>query len=212
MDDTEQLDQLKDWWTKYGRVVFRSVVAVACTYLVLSWWFSSQERSIETASTYYQKEFLKSVQEEDFETMQAWSVRLKDEFTDSPYASMSALHMAKYFVDLQKYPEAEQQLKWVLEHYDNTVITDVVQARLARVYLAQNKAEEVLALFADNDAEYYAPIFDELRGDAYLLKGDRKSAYQAYKLALDGFKEKSDLSPSMLQIKLDNLSDQQQNS
>lgn len=206
MDDNEQLEQLTQWWHEHKTKVLTFLVVAFVAYFGSKYWVNKQNTVAQNASTHYE-EFVLSLENNDNEAAVAQGQNILNQFQGSPYASLAALHLAKHYSDNNDFNLAIEQLKWVLEHSDDTIVSNVAKTRLSALYIGQQKADEVIALWKNGDEiAYYAPIYNELLGDAYLLKNDRKKAYQHYKKAFDLLKENK-LNHFVLSMKLDNLAE-----
>src|SRR3546814_18044627 len=76
----------------------------------------------------------------------------------------------------------------------------VAELRSARVLWQQGKLDDALKL-VDNNTGAFAPLFDELKGDIKLAKGDRDAARSAYQKAFEATPE-TEPSRNLLHTKL----------
>ena len=80
----------------------------------------------------------------------------------------------------------------------------VVRERLARVQLAQGKADDALKTLGTGEPAALMAGYQEIRGDALLQKGDRKGALAAYRQALAAM-EPGVTDTGLLQLKITDL-------
>ncbi|HRE31439.1 MAG TPA: tetratricopeptide repeat protein, partial [Candidatus Berkiella sp.] len=80
----------------------------------------------------------------------------------------------------------------------------LARARLMRLLIAENKADEALAIFDEQKARAFLPLMAEMKGDILLKKNDVKGAIDAYQLALKSAKEEGMVGP-LLKVKLEEL-------
>ncbi len=111
--------------------------------------------------------------------------KLINEFSDTPYAALSSLALAKSEYEKGNVDAATAQLEIAVKHASNDVIKQIANLRLAKVYIEQSKYDEALALLSLSHAAAYDAQYEELKGDLYLAKGDVALARAAYDKAID---------------------------
>jgi predicted negative regulator of RcsB-dependent stress response len=174
-------------------------------------WQSQQQENTVTASSIYQNMLAAAGQgnnaltDEQRSTANHLATTLNPDFPDSTYAQFAALYKAKLAVDEKNLPGAEQELQWVM---DSSALPDIVtqaKLRLARVFYAQGKYLDSLALLDDNNA-IYAAAFEEVRGDIYNVQGERDKAKLAYLKATQLNQQAQNPSPNpLLDLKIEQL-------
>jgi predicted negative regulator of RcsB-dependent stress response len=115
---------------------------------------------------------------------------LKDDYANTPYASLAALQMARARVESKQPELAINQYRYVMENGRPTGLKVVARERLARLLLDQGQAEEALTTIdgetdlAGNEARYA-----ETRGDILVVLGRKDEAIAAYQKALETLEE-----------------------
>ncbi|HAX09059.1 MAG TPA: hypothetical protein DCX68_03260, partial [Marinobacter hydrocarbonoclasticus] len=127
------------------------------------------------------------------------------EHGDSAYAIYGNLVLARQqMVEGEDPAAAVKTLNWALEKAaGHPALELVIRNRLARAQFAAGEHDAALATL-DNatDADAFAAIFSELKGDVLLAKGDRDGAREAYLAA----REQSQQGRSgILELKLSDL-------
>ena len=199
-EDEAQIDSLKRWW-KENWIALVAGLGVGLG-AIFGWeqWKSHEAGQSEQASQIYE-DLKQAVGAGKTEEANASADRLIKDFASSPYAADAALVMAAKAVQDQ----ALARLQWVAANTKDEGIKRVATLRQARVLWAQGKPDEALKLL-DGEAGDYAPLYEELRGDIRLAKGDRPGARQAYEKALQTAPETGG-NRELLQLKLDDLAD-----
>ena len=108
---------------------------------------------------------------------------LKAEFPSSPYVDQANLSAARLLVENGELQPAADRLRTVMDSTKDRELALVARLRLARVQIALGKADDALTTLANTDAGAFEPRFQEVRGDAYLAKGDKESALREYRAA-----------------------------
>lgn len=129
---------------------------------------------------------------------------LERDYPLSPYTDQAKLLAARVYVDDGQLDRATLELGSVVEHSKDHDLALIARARLARVQIAQGKADSALATLGDPaQAGAFAGRYHEVRGDAYYAKGDKAAAlgeYRSAQSASDG------ADASLLELKIADLS------
>lgn len=173
LDEHEQGERVRTWLRKNALGILGGLaLGIAAIY---GWraWVSHQASQQEQAHTAY-AQALKQLDAGQVE--QAGTLLAGQEGT---YATLAALRVAKAQVEAGKPDEAIATLRGIQV---DPSLREVVDERLAQLFNATGKPEEVLKLL-EGDAGSTAL---ELRGDALLASGNRDQARDAYADALAG--------------------------
>ncbi|MFA7552998.1 MAG: tetratricopeptide repeat protein [Spongiibacteraceae bacterium] len=187
--EDEQVEALKTWWRENGKSTVATVVIAIVAVFGWQGWQKQQEQELSAASAIYQNLMVASTGNNGIVTdAQAATARhladtLKNDFSSTTYARFAAFYKAKFAVDANDLPAAEQELRWVLDNGSTPELILQARLRLARVLAAQQKFTEALAQLED-DAGGMPDQFAEVRGDIYLASGDKAKALEAYQKAL----------------------------
>lgn len=202
LDDEAELEQLKTWWKENWVAL---VAGLGLGFGAIGGWEGYKhwrDSRAEAASQMYEemkKALLATKTEEAGKILD----RLKGEYARTPYAAAAALAVAQDAVKAERFDDAATQLSWVVEHADDEGLVQMARLRRARVLFAQAKHDEALAALS-GDAGSFAGLYEELRGDIQLAKGDRGAARAAYEKALAAGDEATP-NRTLLQQKLDDL-------
>lgn len=201
LHNEEQVERLREWWKQYGKSIIAGlIVAILAAWGVQSWRANQAEHRQAASAEYSQ---MLSLLDSDSKQAMGVADRLISDYDDTVYASMAALLYASLAADQGDWKLASKQLQWVLDNADEDALQHIARLRLARVMLQQGDADKALAQLKDIEVKGFAAEYDEVRGDAYLAKGDKAKAREAYSSAL----AKADLQRDtrLLQMKLDDL-------
>jgi predicted negative regulator of RcsB-dependent stress response len=127
---------------------------------------------------------------------------LEREHPGSPYVDQGRLLAARIYVDEGALDKAAGELASIAEHSKDSELALVARLRLARVQIAQGKAESALATLGAAQNGAFAGRYHEVRGDAYYAKGDKAAALREYRAA----QQSGDGSDSLLGLKIADLS------
>jgi len=201
--EEQQVEAIKKWWSDNKWSVIGGVAIGVSALVGGRAWLDNQHAYAETASANYQVmlEKMSSGNNEDAATQGA---QLLGQFSDTPYASLAALAMAKIKLDSGDATAAGSHLRWALDNTKEDSVRQQARLRLAKLLLADAKYDEALGLLNAVDVSVYTSSYEQLKGDVYLAKGQVESARTAYNRALVSMTPTA-RGRELLQMKLDNL-------
>jgi predicted negative regulator of RcsB-dependent stress response len=129
---------------------------------------------------------------------------LERDYSSSPYVDQGRLMAARMYVDSGELDKAVPELQAVTEHSKDSELALLARLRLARVQIAQNKADAALATLNGIKPGAFDPRYHEILGDAYYAKGDKATALKEYLKAKVGDFGGSD--SRQLDLKISDLS------
>lgn len=201
--EEQQVEAIKKWW-KENRWSLIGGIVIGITVLVGGRaWIDDQNAYTETASTEYLN-MQEKIISGNIDAAATHGAQLLGQFSDTPYAALAALAMARIKTDAGDLVAASSHLRWVMDNASQETVRHEARLRLSRILLAEKNTTEALALLNIPDAGIYTSAYEQLKGDIYVADGKSESARTAYTRAL---KQLSASAPdrNSLQMKLDDL-------
>lgn len=201
--DQEQIEEIKKWWKDNGTSVLTGII-LGLT-LLFGWqaWHQYQASEAEHASDTYEMA-IAALEQKDKAKVAGASDELLSKYSNSPYAALLALHLAKADVDENKLESAQLRLQWVVDKAQFPEFVHTARLRLTRIMIAQQQFDKASKLASHSDQGTFKGAYAELRGDIAMLQGNKDAARTAYTEALAS-KDISSSVQSLLQLKLDEL-------
>ncbi|NLS52629.1 YfgM family protein [Hafnia alvei] len=199
--ENEQVDALRRFFIENGKALAIGVVIGIGALLGWRYWQNHQQAEMTGASQSYQQA------SEALTGGKADGVALAEKFIEknaNNYGVLAALQLAQHEVDQKNFAKAEQQLVWAQGQTKDENLKSLIDLRLARVQLQENKLDDALKTLDLIKATGWVAMAQDVRGDVLVKKGDVKGAREAYSKGLA-----SDASQSLqglLRMKLNNLS------
>jgi len=210
LEEQEHLDNFKDFWKKYGKLLTGLLTAILLTYAAYSgwqWWKNNQ--AMEASKLY--GTMLGAVVKGDKEQTYRAVDDLQNQFGRTTYAAMSSLIGAKIAADAGDGAKAMTYLRWASTKASDSAYAGVAKMRLVAQLLEQggdaalNEADQLLK---EKPVSGFEALWLERRGDWYLSQqkiADARTSYQAaWKIMLQA-KELPDESRRLLKVKLDTV-------
>jgi len=204
LTDNEREEQLRRWWSDNWAWI---IGGVALGLALLAGWQYWQRHQLQSAerdeASYLAVIEALGLDQRDEAARQA--TELRERRPGSPYADQADLALARAAVDRREFDEAARLLRSVADRTDDAELRSVARARLARILLEQGKHDDALALLDAGQAGAFAPLFHEIRGDAFAAKGDVQGARQEYEAALVADGAESGIDKAFVELKRDAL-------
>jgi predicted negative regulator of RcsB-dependent stress response len=186
LSEKEQWEWVKQQVRDNGPAVVLAIMVALGGVFGWRWWQDHQDTARLAAGAKYMQ-MVQALEHGDRSQALSLLGDLEREHAGSPYTDQAQLMAARVYVDSNDLDRAAGELASVAEHSKDAELAQVARLRLARVQIAQGKTEAALATLATlNGAGAFAPRVHEVRGDAYLGKGDTQAALTEYRSARSG--------------------------
>ena len=199
--EEEQIESLKKWWKENGTAVVVGLVLGFGALIGGNYWMQHNVTQSQNASLEF-SQLQDDLQQSRSDAVITRGDHIINNFSDTPYAVLSAFAIVKLKVDEGDLLSARARLQWVLDNSKQPEFIHMARIRMASVMLAEGNADGALSLIATVETGEYLPLYEELKGDIYVSLSQVGQARSAYERALKA-NDKGD--NSILQMKLDDL-------
>lgn len=202
--EEEQVEAIKKWWRENRLSVIGGIILGIAVLWGGRTWLAGQDSHAEAASDVYQIMMAK-LSRGSLEEAAADGSALLGQFSDTPYAALASLALAKIKLEQGDMAAAMSHLNWALSNAEQEEVKMVARLRLAELLLAEGDAAGALAqLDVVATPGTFEAIYEQLKGDIYVAEGKTDLARNAYVRALSVM---APTSPGhrLLQMKLDDL-------
>ena len=180
----EQIDILSVWWDKY-KYILGLLLALSVIFIIYRDYSISSSNAIQLDSAKLYDDFLAS-SKEDKTVIAEEIINL---YSDTLYADFATLHLAKIAAVDNNLEQAEEDLIWVIARSSSSwraefnPLQSIAKLRLARIYLEQGNAKDVLVLL-EEEQTLTASLY-EVKGDAERSLNQISDAKLSYLQALE---------------------------
>lgn len=202
LEEQEQIDQLKEFWNRYGNLIVWILILVLAAYGGWQGWQYWQRKQAAEAGVLFE-ELDRAAQGGDLERVTRLFADIRDRYGRTTYAEQAALVAAQLQHGKGKADSAQETLKWTADHASQEEYRAIARLRLAGLLLDQKRHDEALKLLADMPAAFQALAADR-RGDVLQAQGKKAEAVKAYQEAWQKMGEKVDYR-RIVQTKLEAL-------
>ncbi|VAW53142.1 hypothetical protein MNBD_GAMMA06-1992 [hydrothermal vent metagenome] len=187
--EEQQVEALKKWWKENGTsLIVGLFVGVSSLF---GWRYYVEQNNVHfvQASDLYMQVMQSAAKQIsgntaiDDKTIDFHN-KLINDYSDTPYASLASLALAKVEYEKNNIDSAAVQLELAIKHANDDITKQIASLRLASVYLEQKKYDEAMALLNMKHDTAYDAQYEELKGDLFNAKGEVEQAGIAYDKAI----------------------------
>lgn len=203
LEEQEQIDAIKGWWSENGTFVIIAVIACFITIAAFQGWRYYRVQQAERAAALF-SQLDQAQRAGETKKVRDIAAQIVTSHGSTQYAGMAAMAAAKASFTTGELEEAKKNLQWTIDKAKEVEMRDVARLRLAGILLDEKKYDEALKLLSATPTDAYGALYADLKGDVLAVQGKPAEARAAYQVAL----EKSDQgSPyrRLIEMKLDAL-------
>lgn len=183
------------------------ILIVLIAYGSIQFYGQYKTKKAEEASLKYES-LLENIRNKNVTLAKENAQYIMQNYANTPYGPLSALMSAKLFIEENKLNLAEEDLRKTLKMTTTEPMHSVARVRLAKVLAEQKNYEEAIkTLEVAKKPDGYKTLYEETKGDIYLMQKDRVKARDAYAEALKAAPEGLPL--SRLQLKYNDVNDRE---
>jgi predicted negative regulator of RcsB-dependent stress response len=205
LDEHEQGEQVQKWLRENALSI---LIGIGLGLVLLFGWqqWRTHKANHQMDAAVQFDALAADITKKDYDAAKAIAAKLKSDYADTPYAALAALREADIATEKGDAQAAGSALDWAWQHAGDEALKAVAAVGLARVELAQNKAQDALDLIAKLPQGSFDATKAELRGDAFVALGRKDEARAAYNEALQHLDPVAS-NRSFVEMKLTDLGD-----
>jgi predicted negative regulator of RcsB-dependent stress response len=183
LSEKEQIDQMRSWWSEYGGYVIGGLGLGIALLAGLNYYQDSRlEEQLQGSALY--ETLIGHVASGSLEEAEVVAAELDTDYASTSYAAQGKLVLARLYMDKNRDQDAADVLGELVASDSDEAVKHVARARLARVFMYQGKAQEVVDLLEGQESAAFSATYNELLGDAYHALGRIEDAQVAYQTVL----------------------------
>lgn len=182
LEEQEQLDQLKSFWSQYGNLITWVLILALGGYAAWNGWNWWQREQAAKAAALFD-ELDRAAQAGDADKAGRAFNDLKDRYAGTAFAEQGGLLAAKVQAEKGNSDAARASLGWVADHAVETEYRTVARLRLAGMLMDAKQYEAALKTLDAAASPAFEALVTDRRGDALLAMGRKDEARAAYEKA-----------------------------
>jgi predicted negative regulator of RcsB-dependent stress response len=191
LDEQEQVEELKAFWQKYGKLVISTTVTLLIFYIIFQGWnFYINKKSLEATELYQSMIIINPDNKEEIIKI---SEKIVEQYSVTPYAGRAAIFSAKANYSLGKKDQAKRKLEWASSHAKEDSVRSIAYIQLAQLLFEEKKFDEALSKVNKVNNPGFKGLANDLAGDIYSAMGKIDDAKKSYTEALKSLGTKNNL-------------------
>ena len=191
LEEQEQLDALKHFWSRYGTLITSVLIVVLGAFAAWNgyqYWQRSQ--GLQAAALYDEVE--RAAAAGDVARVERSFADIRDKYASTAYAHQAGLLAAKVEHD-KGTPEgktaSKSALTWVAEKSSDAGYKAIARLRLAGLLVEDKAFDEALKQLEGTFPKEFEALVADRKGDILQLQGKKAEAIAAYTTAYEKFGE-----------------------
>jgi predicted negative regulator of RcsB-dependent stress response len=182
LEEQEQLDQIKHFWSRFGNLITWALIAVLGAFAAWNGWNYWQNRQATQAAALFD-EVQAAAQAADAERLKRALADMQSGFGKTSFAGQSALLAARTFQAAGDGAGSREALQWAADNGKEPAYQAVARLRLAALDLAAGEFDKALAWLQAPMPAAFEPLVADRRGDVLMAQGKPAEALPQYQTA-----------------------------
>ena len=190
LEQQEQLDQIKHFWSRHGGTVTTLLTLVMLGYVA---WMGYQRwtlKQAESAAALYD-ELDRSAQSHDAQRVSQIFGDIKAHYGHATMAEQGALLVAKVQLEAHQYAAAQEALQWVIDEGKDPDLVAVARLRLAGIQMDAKQFDLAVKTLSTAVPQEFEPLVNDRLGDIAIAQGKSQDAIKDYQAAWKAMSPKS---------------------
>ncbi len=179
IDEHEQGERVRKWLRDNGIAIFGGIALGLSAIAGYQFLQVRQDAQRVDASQQFER-FISAQEAGNTDEAAGLATSLAANFGDTPYPALAALSRAAALVNEGKADEALKVLDAAIPGTKDAALAQILRLRAARAELLLGNYDAALKRLDGVDFPAYAPLRNELRGDALAAQGKRDEARAAF--------------------------------
>ncbi len=190
LEEQEQLDQFKHFWSQYGNLITWVLIAVLGAFAAWNAYAYWQRTQATQASAMFD-EVERSIATGDVAKVERALTDMNAKFGSSPYAQQAGLLAAKTFYEKGNLDASKKALSAVAEKSSDVGYQAIAKLRLAGALTEGKSYDDALKQLSGTFPKEFEPMVADRRGDVLALLGKPAEAKAEYVKAYKSFDDKA---------------------
>ena len=206
LSEKEQIQYIREWWQENRSYILTALIIVIGGITGNNAWKSSIIEKQLSASSLYES-LAVEISENNLEAGEMIADQISEDYSDTVYYEKAKLAMAYFYMSQSRDEDAANSLRNILSKSSDSELSLIAEIRLAKIMLYQKKYQEVIDMLKSNTGHAFETKYSELLGDAYFGLEEFDKAEFAYMAALKNTNQAQIVDASLIQMKINDLPD-----
>ena len=208
LEEQEQLDQLKHFWSTWGTLISSVLVVVFGSVAIWNGYqFWQNREALQAASLLDATE--NAVQVNDKKRLEQTFIDIRSKYAGTTQAGQAGLIVAKFEIEKGNLDAGQTALEWVAAHSSDEGYKTLAQLRLANLLIEKKSYDIALKNLSGKFPIEFDAIAADRKGDIFSLQNKKQEAILEYTRAYASLSDKAEYR-RLLEVKLNALGVQPQ--
>ena len=208
LEEQEQLDQLKHFWSTWGTLISSVLVVVFGSVAIWNGYqFWQNREALQAASLLDATE--NAVQVNDKKRLEQTFIDIRSKYAGTAQAGQAGLIVAKFEIEKGNLDAGQTALEWVAAHSSDEGYKTLAQLRLANLLIEKKSYDIALKNLSGKFPIEFDAIAADRKGDIFSLQNKKQEAILEYTRAYASLSDKAEYR-RLLEVKLNALGVQPQ--
>lgn len=203
LEEQEQLDQLKHFWSTWGTLISSLALLVFGSLAAWNGYQYWQNRQATQAAALFDAVDVASSSGDQARMEQAFG-DLRSKYAGTTQTAQAGLMLAKSMLDAGNIKGARDALTWVAENASDDGYKVLARLRLSSVLMDQKELDEALKQVSGSFSAEFEAVVADRKGDILMLQGKPDQAIAEYSRAFKAFDDRVEYR-RLVEVKLNAL-------
>jgi predicted negative regulator of RcsB-dependent stress response len=191
LEEQEQLDQIKHFWSQYGNLITGVLVLVLGAFATWNGYQYWQKHTAAQASVMFE-EVEKAIRGGDLPLAQRAVGDMQQRFPSTVYAQQSGLALANLAHEKEQPDIVKSALAWVAASSGDAGYAALGRLRLAGALIDSKAYDEAQKVLSESFPPAFSALAADRKGDLLLAQGKSAEAITEYRKAWAGMELRAD--------------------
>ena len=164
LEEQEQIDELKHFWSRWGDYVVWALIIVMGAYAAWNGWHYWERREASQSAILFET-VERAADSADLALMERSFGDMKDKFGSTTYSNQAAFLVSKVYYEKAQATKAEDALNWVIKNSSEEGYQSLARLRLAALLIDRKAFADARAVLTEKVVPEFEPLFEDRLGD-----------------------------------------------
>ncbi len=164
LEEQEQIDELKHFWSRWGDYVVWALIIVMGAYAAWNGWHYWERREASQSAILFET-VERAADSADLALMERSFGDMKDKFGSTTYSNQAAFLVSKVYYEKAQATKAEDALNWVIKNSSEQGYQSLARLRLAALLIDRKAFADARAVLTEKVVPEFEPLFEDRLGD-----------------------------------------------
>ena len=185
LEEQEQFDQLKHFWSRWGDYLVWLLIVILGAYAAWNGWHYWQRREAAQSAVLFET-VERAAESADLNLMERSFGDIKSKFGSTTYSNQAGFLVSKVFYEQGQSQKAEDSLNWVIKNPVEPGYEALARLRLSALFIERGAFQEAKTVLTEKITPEFTPLVEDRLGDIDLIEKQTDNAKTHFLKAWSG--------------------------